>query len=344
MTHAIILVVLGITATLAAQEKDESRSLDRIQRLEHSLGFAEARLARGLNELIWIERLRNTAIVDRVRFTGPPNTGTNKPGGTNDVIISACTFFPTRSARKLPLIVFVHGEIHGNMVSDEDVVIVRELVEQGYAVIAPDYRGSSGYGGDFWHQIDYGGLEVEDVWAGRNFMIENHPEIDAKRVGIIGWSHGGHIALMNALTHPEGFQAVYAGAPVTDLIARLKYRDADYGKLFAAPYHIGKTLAEAPDEYSLRSPVSHAAKLQAPLLIHANTSDDDVRLIEIEMMIEALQRAGKRFEHRIYTNAPGGHHFNRIDTRLARESRMEIYQFLGKHLKPPRPARSTKAR
>lgn len=309
------------------------RDSNRLSGLEESLGFMEARIVRGLNDLMWFERLREVARVDKVRFTGPPNAGTNKPGGTNEVIVSAYTFLPKRSARKIPLIVFAHGEIHGNVTTDEEAAVVRELVEQGYAVIAPDYRGSSGYGGDFWKQIDYGGLEVEDVFAARNFMIETHPEIDTARVGIIGWSHGGHIALMNALLHPEAYQAVYAGVPVTDLALRIQYRGADYEKLFSAPYHIGKTVAEAPEEYRRRSPVALASRLKAPLLIHGNTSDEDVRVVEIERMIDALRAAGKKFDYKIYTNAPGGHHFNRLDTKLAQESRAEIYAFLKKYLR-----------
>jgi dienelactone hydrolase len=69
------------------------------------------------------------------------------------------------------------------------------------------------------------------------------------------------------------------------------------------------------------------------LLIHAASNDEDVNLIEIERLLDALKAAGKKFEHKIYTNPPGGHEFNRIDTKLARESRAEIYEFLRHHLK-----------
>jgi hypothetical protein len=54
-------------------------------------------------------------------------------------------------------------------------------------------------------------------------------------------------------------------------------------------------------------------------------------------LIKALKAAGKSFEYKIYTNAPGGHQFNRLDTKVARESRTEIYQFLAKYLNPPYP-------
>jgi dipeptidyl aminopeptidase/acylaminoacyl peptidase len=97
---------------------------------------------------------------------------------------------------------------------------------------------------------------------------------------------------------------------------------------------IGKQTEDNPMEYRKRSPVFYADKLQTPLLVHTNTNDEDVNVMEVEHLIAALKAAGKTFEHKIYKDAPGGHIFNRIDTKLARESRQEIYAFLAKYLKP----------
>ena len=58
---------------------------------------------------------------------------------------------------------------------------------------------------------------------------------------------------------------------------------------------------------------------------------------EVERLIRALQAAEKDFQYRIYTNAPGGHLFNRLDTPTARDSRAEIWDFLARHLPPPHP-------
>ncbi|MGZ4810972.1 MAG: alpha/beta hydrolase family protein, partial [Thermoanaerobaculia bacterium] len=96
---------------------------------------------------------------------------------------------------------------------------------------------------------------------------------------------------------------------------------------------IGKEAVDNPMEYRKRSPVYHASELATPLLIHTNTNDEDVNVMEVEHLIDALKAAGKKFEYKIYQNAPGGHTFNRIDTKLARESRQEIYAFLAKYLK-----------
>jgi dipeptidyl aminopeptidase/acylaminoacyl peptidase len=117
------------------------------------------------------------------------------------------------------------------------------------------------------------------------------------------------------------------------------YKGDDYRALFAAPYHIGKTAEDNVNEYRRRSPAWNAEKLQTPLFIETNTSDEDVNVLEVEHLIQALKAAGKDFEYKIYTNAPGGHQFNRLDTKLAKESRAGIYRFLGRHLNPPNPVK-----
>jgi len=144
------------------------------------------------------------------------------------------------------------------------------------------------------------------------------------------------IALMNIFEHPEAYACAYAGVPVSDLVARMGYKPESYRAQFSAPYHLGKTAQEDVREYLRRSPISHVEKLATPLLIHGNTNDEDVNVLEVERLIAALKAAGKSFEYKIYQDAPGGHAFNRIDTRLARASRREIYEFLARYLKPGR--------
>src|ERR1051325_10394094 len=325
------LTAVPFCLCLVCDAAETNEIATRLHSLEESFGQLDAKLSRQINELLWRQKLSDIAVVDKVLFTGPAPHGTNgiaPPAGSNEVVISALTFIPHGKwrAHKLPLIVMAHPEIHGNVASDDFCVVVRELLEQRYAVIAPDYRGSSGYGIEFWRTIDYGGLEIEDVHAARQFMLERYREIDPKRVGMVGWSHGGLIALLTVMRHPGDYQACYAGVPVSDLEERIRIRGKGYEELFSAPYHIGKTVAEAPEEYRRRSPAKNVDKLRTPLLVQANTNDEDVNIHEIQKLIEALQTAGKDFKYHIYTNAPGGHLFNRLDTNLARESREEIWR------------------
>jgi dipeptidyl aminopeptidase/acylaminoacyl peptidase len=313
---------------------------ERFKALESSVRYAEEHLAKAMDDLVWLRRLEEIAVIDKVRFTGPPPRVTNNPtaqGAGNPLVIAAYTFVPKTRPEKIPLMVFVHGGVHSDFKTSDELHITRELLEQGYAIIAPEYRGSTGYGKEFWEQIDYGGLENEDVFAGKQWMVENHAEVDGERVGILGWSHGGMITLMNIFDHPADYKAAYAGVPVSDLVARMGYKGDGYRALFAAPYHIGKTAEENVNEYRRRSPAWNAEKLQTPLFIETNTNDEDVNVLEVEHLVQALKAAGKNFEYKIYTNAPGGHQFNRLDTKLAKESRAGIYRFFAKHLNPPKP-------
>jgi dipeptidyl aminopeptidase/acylaminoacyl peptidase len=326
----------------AAATNSPSSVEERLKALEESVRYADEHLAKTIDDLMWLRRLEEIAVIDKVRFTGPPPRVTNNPtaqGAGNPLVLTAYTFIPKKRPEKVPLLVLVHGGVHSDFKTPDELHITRELLEQGYAIIAPEYRGSTGYGKEFWEKIDYGGLENEDVFAGKQWMIENHTEIDPERVGILGWSHGGMITLMNIFDHPKDYKAAYAGVPVSDLVARMGYKGDDYRGLFSAPYHIGKTAEDNVNEYRRRSPAWNAEKLQTPLLIHSNTNDEDVNVLEVEHLIQALKAAGKNFEYKIYTNAPGGHQFNRLDTKRAKESRAEIYSFLAKYLNPPNPVK-----
>jgi dipeptidyl aminopeptidase/acylaminoacyl peptidase len=343
------VAVIGLSAVPAArpQHRDADPPADavkqRLQGLEEQLKFATEMLGRRDDEAALFRRLDDIAEVDKVRYTGPPPRVIKNPtgqGAGNPVVLSAYTFLPRKrpTGAKLPLLILVHGGVHGHF-DTNNIHILRELIQQGYAILAPEYRGSSGYGKEFWQLIDYGGLEVEDVYAGKQWMLENIDGLDPERVGIMGWSHGGLITLMNLFAHPKDYQVGYAGVPVSDLVARMGYKDQGYRDLFAAPYHIGKTADEDVNEYRRRSPAWNADKLQTPLLIHTTTNDEDVNVLEVEHLIKSLKAADKKFEHRVYKDAPGGHEFNRLDTRLAKESRAEAYRFLAKYLNPPNPVK-----
>jgi dipeptidyl aminopeptidase/acylaminoacyl peptidase len=290
----------------------------------------------------WYNKLGDIAEINEIRYTSlPPHKPTNPtaPGAKNPLIIRAMTFIPKSIDRnkKQPLLVFAHQGIHSDFGRDYEYPQVREMVQQGYSVIAPDYRGSTGYGQGFQNEIDYGGMEVEDVFRARAWMLENYDFLDPKRVGMIGWSHGGMITLMNILLHPDAYACAYAGVPVTDLILRLGYEEPGYLSGFSASTHIGKTVHADIQEYVKRSPITYVDKLATPLLIHANTNDEDVNVIEAERFIAALKAAGKKFEYKIYKDAPGGHEFDRLDTKLARDARREIYAFLATYLQPEKP-------
>jgi dipeptidyl aminopeptidase/acylaminoacyl peptidase len=291
--------------------------------LDHAVKVAD--------DVLWRLELEDIAEVRTFRYTGLARKAQGNP-----MILYAYSYIPKQldRGRKAPLIVLIHGGVHSNHMTGgpaNAANIVRELIEQGYVVVSPDYRGSTGYGSVYSKAIDYGGKENDDILGARNWMVERYPFIDPARVGLVGWSHGGMIALFNIFLHPEAYACAYAGEPVSDLLERRKY-------LKSLPETMAESVGEAAskddEEYRRRSPVTFAAKLTKPLLVHGNTSDETVHVVEVQNLVRALQSAGREFEHKIYQAAPGGHHFNRIDTKLARESRGEIYEFLRRYLQP----------
>ena len=316
--------------------KEELESLKQAnENLQHRLDILE----KGIDDITWFERLGDYAYIDKVFLTGPPLSVEKNPtgqGAGNPVKFWSYIFIPKNLdySKKYPLIVFPHGGVHGNF-STYYTHIIKELLFQQYIVVAAEYRGSTGYGKDFYEKIDYGGLETEDVEASRQFIIDNYDIVDKDRIGIFGWSHGGLISLMSVFNHPDNYKVAFAGCPVSDLIARMGYKDQEYRDLYSADYHLGKPADENVQEYRKRSPAWNAAKLQTPLLIHTNTNDEDVNVLEVEHLIQALKAEGKKFEYEIFKDMPGGHSFDRLDSKKAREIRVKIYKFMAQYLNPP---------
>ncbi len=279
--------ILSQTDTILVQKLDSL--LNYNENLEHRLDVLE----KNIDDVLWFQRVGDVAFIDKIYMTGPPKwkeTDTTDPAFGNPVKFWSYVFIPKDIDfnKKYPLLVFPHGGVHSNF-STYYTHIIRELMYQQYIVVAAEYRGSTGYGKSHYEKIDYGGREVEDVDSSRKYMLDNYEFVDPERVGLIGWSHGGLISLMNIFRYAENYKVAFAGVPVSDLITRLNYMDDDYDELYSADYHIGQTVEENPEEYKRRSPAWNVDKLQTPLLIHTNTNDEDVRFIEVEVLLNALK-------------------------------------------------------
>ena len=283
------------------------------------------------------------AIINKIKIYGPPSRyqpNPNAQGAGNYVIFYAYTFVPKNVCHeeKYPLIVFPHGGVHSNF-GTFYTFLIRELIAQGYLIIAPEYRGSTGYGKQLYELIDYGGLENQDTVACRDWMVENNRMVDPNRIGIMGWSHGGLHALMNVFEYPERYQVAQASVPVADLIARMGYKTQNYRDLYEAKYHIGESAYDNVAEYKRRSPAwnvpEYVSGKYPPLLIHSAVNDQDVNVFEVEHLIKSLKEKNWDFEYKIFPKSPGGHFFSRLDTKFSKGVRGEIYNFLAKYLDPP---------
>jgi len=344
----IFMLALLVSSFVVCQAQEEQSEIEALQSQVRNLRHRFDAVSKQLDDVLWYEKVGDVAYIDKVYLTGPPKDDRVEKNKTaqgygNPLRFQSYIFIPRDidPGKKYPLMVLPHGGVHSNF-NTFYAHIIRELMAQQYIVVAAEYRGSTGYGRGFYESIDYGGLEVEDVYASRNYMVENYDIVDSNRIGIFGWSHGGMITLHNIFEHPKDYKVAYAGVPVSDLIARMGYKSQGYRDLYSADYHIGKTAAENVEEYRKRSPAWQAHKLETPLLIHTNTNDEDVNVFEVEHLIKSLKAEDKDFEYEIYEDIPGGHTFDRIDTKKAQEVRLKIYKFLASYLSPPNEFRNVK--
>jgi len=253
-----------------------------------------------------------------------------------------------RGARSHAAMVWVHGGVHGDF-DQLYLPFVIEAVERGYVVVAPDYRGSTGYGREFHNAIDYGGKELDDVESAVDFL-RTMPDVNPSRIGIVGWSHGGLIAAHLLMRGDRSrFVAGVAMVPVTNLIFRLSYKGPSYQRDFSTQRDIAGLPFERREEYIRRSPYYHVDSLKRPILVHVATNDTDVNFVEAQQMIDALRARKPEFaETKVYVNPTpggfsGGHSFNRrvnMTTLLRDDSPEQIdswnltWAFLEKWLKP----------
>jgi len=254
-----------------------------------------------------------------------------------------------RGPKGHPALVWVHPDIRGH-VYEYYIPYVREAVARGYVVVAPEYRGSVGYGKEFYDAIDYGGAEVDDVLTSVDFIKAKHPEVDAARIGIIGWSHGGMITLLSIAREPSTFKAAAAMVPVTNLFQRLAWKGVERQHQAIDPANrYGGLPADNHDVYKDRSPLYQVDKIQIPVLVHVTRNDQDVNIEEDMQIVDALRsRKADLAETKVYDSPLGGHLFDRqydrndtktytpLNTREQRDSWNRVWTFLDWNLDPYR--------
>jgi len=197
-------------------------------------------------------------------------------------------------AQKVGAVIYVHGSQHGQFNSGA-LNRVKALVDHGWVVLAPDYRSSTGYGREFYDAADYGGREIDDMLAARDYLARR-PEVDPKRIAILGLSHGGYNTLMALAVAPGRFVAGVDFFGPTDLVWRLTAKagenpNAEAGDREYFARMVGRSLDEAPELYRARSPRFLAEKIRDPLLILHGDKDGVVNVQESLWMAEALERA-----------------------------------------------------
>jgi dipeptidyl aminopeptidase/acylaminoacyl peptidase len=239
-------------------------------------------------------------------------------------VIPAYLSTPTGiAAGNLPLIVMPHG---GPIARDRwDYFFLREfLVSRGYAVLQMNFRGSDGYGGDWFYAAhqDWGGLTYDDVVDATKWAIE-HGIADPRRIGIVGWSFGGYLALLGAQRNADLFRCSVDIAGVSDLGLLI-----DEERHYTSSESIKKQIGTDAAKLRLNSPRQHAAEFKVPLLMLHGDRDAQVPIAHSEDMDSALKHAGR--SHRFVTFPDTDHSFSAEKSRAAMLH--EIEGFLAEHL------------
>ena len=288
--------------------------------------FERQMVFKALTDQSFQVQLSPEMIVRKVRYAG-----------ADKFVVPAYLFSPRDTTVKHAAVIMVHGGVHGDL-DDSYVWQIRSLVSEGYVVVAPEYRGSTGYGRAHYDAIDYGGKEVEDVINARAYLATFVPWADTARVGMLGWSHGGFITLHSIFRRPELFKVAVAHVPVADLVSRMASHSPGYRKIFAAQPGFGGPVETHLQNYIARSPVSHARELKTPLLVHAADNDQDVFIEENHHLRDSMVVAGKDkaglYTYREWHDPPGGHAFSRLNTPEALDSWTESTAFLRRYLSP----------
>jgi dipeptidyl aminopeptidase/acylaminoacyl peptidase len=258
------------------------------------------------------------------------------PANTSDREMVPCYVFTPAGmpkGSKRPALVMVHGGFHEKL-DWRFFNLIDAAVSHGYAVVFPEYRGSTGYGETIYTNT-YGITDVADVLAAADY-IAGKDFVDPARVGILGHSRGGMTTLLAIEKAPKRFQAAVEIAGLTDFLAYMSYKpDARRLEVANEKGFGGKLPAQNLPPYMEVSPLNHVDKIQTPLLVLATTGDKIVPLqLHTLRLLDALKARDKVFDSHIYDNAPGGHTFLFGDSPEQQDCLRRSFEWLGKYLKP----------
>ena len=225
-------------------------------------------------------------------------------------------------AKNLPVIVMPHG---GPAARDDESWDwwAQFLADRGYAVIQPNFRGSTGFGTAF-QQAGAGqwGYKMQDDVDDALAFLGKEGIGDVKRACVVGGSYGGYVAMRAAERNPDLYRCAVSYAGVADLPEMIKYDRNFIGGLGSTEYW--RTRAEDLSEVS---PNNHASRTAIPILVIHGKKDRRVPFAQSKNYVDRLKKAGKA--HEFFIQPEGDHFFSREEDRLTFLTQMEA--FLDKH-------------
>ncbi len=216
-----------------------------------------------------------------------------------------------QDGRPLPVVVVIHGGPESQY-RPSFAPLTQYLVARGFAVVAPNVRGSTGYGRTYQHLDDVEKRldSVRDL-AGLHDWLGTQDDLDASRAALYGGSYGGYMVLAGLAFQPERWAAGVDIVGMSDLVTFLEntsawrraFREREYGSL----EHDREVLEEA-------SPINRVEQIRAPLFIVHGANDPRVPLSEAEQIHEVLEKQGVRNELLVYDDE--GHGLAKLANRV----------------------------
>ena len=248
------------------------------------------------------------------------------------VEVPAIYYLPHQASEdnKVPAMVWVHGG-PGGQTRQNFSSLIQYMVNQGYAVLAVNNRGSSGYGKTFYQMDDknHGEKDLQDCVEGKNWLAKQ-AEIDPNKIGIIGGSYGGYMT-MAALTYtPEEFDVGVNLFGVTNWMRTLKSIPPYWESFREALYkEIGDPFSEDSIRLKRISPLFHTDKVTKPLIVLQGSQDPRVLQVESDEIVAGVRKNGVPVEYVLFEDE--GHGFVKKENQI--EANTKVVEFLDKYLK-----------
>ena len=243
--------------------------------------------------------------------------------------ISAFLYVPFNMARngQNAAIVYIHGGPTAQTMNSFNR-FVQYAANQGYMVLAPNYRGSTGYGKTFQQAnlFDMGGGDLQDVLAGVDW-IKQTGHIDPKKIAVMGGSYGGYLSMMAVTKAPEVWAA---GVPIVPFVNWLTEIENEDPVLQQSDLATMGDVVKNKKLYEERSPINFIDQIKAPLLLLAGGHDPRCPKSETQQVVDAIKKRGGTVDYKIYENE--GHGFARVENQI--DAYQRVADFLLAHVVP----------
>src|SRR5215831_5843486 len=243
--------------------------------------------------------------------------------------ISAFVYVPYNLPRngQHPAIVYVHGGPSSQTMNTFNR-FVQYMVNQGYLVIAPNYRGSTGYGEAFKQAnlFDMGGGDLQDVLSAAEW-IKQTGYVDPKKLILMGGSYGGYLTMMGVTKAPEVWAAGVPIVPFVNWFTEIENEDPVLQQSDMA------TMGDPTKNKALfeeRSPINYIDQVKAPLLLLAGGHDPRCPKEETLQVVDAIKKRGGTVDSKVYENE--GHGFARVENQI--DAYKRVADFLLAHVVP----------